>query len=134
MTYVFDTYALMVHFRREAGFGVVDDLLQRVLDGTDSAHISIINVGELYYMLHRKAGTADAERSLLFVQRAGIVVEQATGGRVMEAARLKASVAISYADAFAATLAQELGATLVTGDPEFRVVAGKVSIMWLSRE
>ena len=37
----------------------------------------------------------------------------------------------SYADAFAAALAQEFGATLVTGDPEFRAVESRIAVMWL---
>jgi len=38
---------------------------------------------------------------------------------------------ISYADAFAVALAQEMTATLITGDPEFKRVESRVTIMWL---
>jgi hypothetical protein len=41
------------------------------------------------------------------------------------------SRAISYAGAFAVALAQEMTATLVTGDPEFKRVESLVKIMWL---
>ena len=46
---------------------------------------------------------------------------------------MKANHRISYADAFAAALAQEYGATVVTGDPEFRSLGEKVSVEWLGR-
>lgn len=52
----------------------------------------------------------------------------------MSAAHLKAHYPISYADAFAAVLAQELKATLVTGDPEFHAVQHLIHIEWLSEK
>lgn len=85
-----------------------------------SCHLSVINLGELFYRQARKGGTARAESSLRFVRRAGINVEPATTEKVINAARLKATISLSYADAFAASLAQELDATLVTGDPEYK--------------
>jgi predicted nucleic acid-binding protein len=53
-----------------------------------------------------------------------------------QAADLKTSArrrrrAFSYADCFAAALAQQLDATLVTGDPEFEQVQDVVRIEWL---
>jgi ribonuclease VapC len=47
------------------------------------------------------------------------------------AAHIKARHAIAYADAFAAALAQHVTATLVTGDPEFRLLEGVLNIQWL---
>ncbi|MEW5989188.1 MAG: PIN domain-containing protein [Chloroflexota bacterium] len=44
---------------------------------------------------------------------------------------MKAAYPLSYADAFAAALAQELKATLVTGDPEFRPLIALIAIEWL---
>ncbi|MCP4579599.1 MAG: type II toxin-antitoxin system VapC family toxin [Deltaproteobacteria bacterium] len=50
--------------------------------------------------------------------------------RVLDAAHIKARHAISYADAFAVSLAQELNATVVTADPEFNKVQPLVNILW----
>ncbi|TAH50263.1 MAG: type II toxin-antitoxin system VapC family toxin [Chloroflexota bacterium] len=38
---------------------------------------------------------------------------------------------LSYADAFAVALAQELAATVITGDPEFRAIGNIVSVDWI---
>ena len=38
---------------------------------------------------------------------------------------------ISYADSFAVSLADELNATVVTGDPEFEKVKDVVPLMWV---
>jgi predicted nucleic acid-binding protein len=45
--------------------------------------------------------------------------------------RYKARYTISYADAFAAALAQELRAPLVTADLEFEQVESHVEVLWL---
>ena len=52
-------------------------------------------------------------------------------GENLVAARVKAHHAVSYADAFAVALAQELGATLVSGDPEIRALRGLVPVLWV---
>jgi ribonuclease VapC len=56
-----------------------------------------------------------------------------TEDRILAAARLKAEYPISYADAFAASLALELGASLVTGDPEFKTIKENLSLLWLDK-
>ncbi len=48
-----------------------------------------------------------------------------------KAAQFKAVKKIAYADCYAAALAEDLGATIVTGDPEFSQIEGEVSITWL---
>lgn len=50
---------------------------------------------------------------------------------VMHAAYLKAQYPISYADAFAAALADEEKAILVTGDRDFKRIEKKIKIEWL---
>jgi ribonuclease VapC len=49
----------------------------------------------------------------------------------LAAAYLKGLHPISYADCFAAALAQQLDAAVVTGDPDFRQLEGRVAIEWL---
>lgn len=131
MRYVFDTYALMSYLRREKSFHIVRSIIVDALQGRHTTHLSVINMGELFYMQSRKSSTARAESSLRFVLRAGINVEPATTDRVIRAARLKAKVSLSYADAFAASLAEELTATLVTGDPEYKPLEPGLKILWL---
>jgi len=50
---------------------------------------------------------------------------------VMRAAYLKAQYPISYADAFAAALAEQEKAILVTGDPDFKRLEKTIKIQWL---
>jgi len=46
---------------------------------------------------------------------------------------VKARNTISYADAFAVALAQELGAAIVTGDKGFEQVEELVTVEWIGR-
>lgn len=131
MKFVLDTYSVMTYLRRERGHNIVRQLLAESLDGTHESHISVINLGELFYMQWRKGSQAKAENAVKFVQRVGIRIEAATTNRVLNSARIKAVVSLSYADAFAASLAQELNATLVTGDPEYKPLEKSITILWL---
>jgi predicted nucleic acid-binding protein len=65
------------------------------------------------------------------IARLPIQLVEVTLDRVSAAAYVKMHHAISYVDAFAIALAQELDATVVTGDPEFRQVESLVQIGWL---
>ena len=50
---------------------------------------------------------------------------------VLQAAGDKSRHKISYADAFAAALAKQQNAELVTGDRQFRALEGEIKIHWL---
>jgi predicted nucleic acid-binding protein len=60
-----------------------------------------------------------------------ILITDVDEKRVLCAAHIKANHAISYADAFAAALAKELDAPVVTGHPEFGKVEPVVRGFWL---
>jgi len=78
--------------------------------------MSWINVGEVYYVLRRDQGAAEAETTLRDL-RPRLSLDLPSEERVIQAARLKADHRFAYADAFAAaTMAHD--ALLLTGDPE----------------
>jgi ribonuclease VapC len=132
--YVLDSFAMLAYFEAEAGGAAVRVLLEAARDRQSALSMSMINVGELYYILHRERGVEQAEAALSDLRALPITLYAATDERIVAAARLKAQYPVSYADAFAATLAQELNALLVTGDPEFKTVEPQVGVMWLPRQ
>ena len=89
--------------------------------------MSWINLGEVYYTIHRTVGAAEAEATI-GVLRPLLALDTATAERVMAAARIKAQHPLAYADAFAVATAAAHGAVLLTGDPEItgRVVGCRV--------
>lgn len=79
--------------------------------------MSWINLGEIYYVLHRKEGPGAAAGTISDL-RSVLTLDLPSERRVIEAASIKAVHTMSYADAFAVATALAHGATLLTGDPE----------------
>ena len=79
--------------------------------------MSWINLGEVAYIVERRAG-ADRARRVVRGLRPRLTLDLPTEDRVLEAAHLKAGYPMAYADAFAVATAIAHGATLLTGDPE----------------
>jgi predicted nucleic acid-binding protein len=79
--------------------------------------MSWINLGEVYYTVHRTAGAAEAESTLTLV-RPLLALDAVTPDRVLAAARIKAAHPLAYGDAFAVATAAAYKAVLLTGDPE----------------
>lgn len=102
------------------------DLVERFL--TDAASgsarllMSAINVGEVYYFLRKYQDQGLADDWRRSAAALPISIEVPTMGEIWDAASLKGRYRISYADAFAAALAQKYHCPLMTGDPEFRSI------------
>ncbi|MGI6286555.1 type II toxin-antitoxin system VapC family toxin [Neomoorella humiferrea] len=127
--YVLDAYALLAFLEAEAGGKRVRDLLE---DEKNCFYISAVNLGEVYYTILRERGKEAAEKVEAEMNQAGnIHVVDATWEMAKAAGEFKARGGISYADCFAAALAMEKNALLVTGDREFERVADKIRIFWI---
>jgi predicted nucleic acid-binding protein len=79
--------------------------------------MSWINLGEVFYTIHRVAGAAEAEATVALL-RPMLALDIVTKDRVLAAARIKAVHPLAYGDAFAVATAAAHGAVLLTGDPE----------------
>ncbi len=130
-SYVLDSFALLAYFQAEPGGEIVRGLIEAVRDEKATLYMSLINVGELYYIAYRRRGSAQANEMIGDLRRLPVTLCAATEDRIMAAAQIKATHLLSYADAFAVALAQELAATIITGDPEFRSVETASPIIWL---
>lgn len=131
--YVLDAFALLALVGDEAGGEEVASILQ---DASAEVFMSAINLGEVYYILRRRRGQGAArELESRAFRQPNLRVVDPSWNRVRAAAEIKADGGISFADAFAAALAQELSAVLLTGDPEFEPLArsGALQVVWLAR-
>jgi predicted nucleic acid-binding protein len=132
---VLDAWAILAWLLREPRGPDVRALIERAAAGEVALHCSVITSGEVYYRLTRLRGrvAADTFWSGAVAEQSPIRLAAATTRRVEAAARLKSAHRVSYADGFAVGLAQELGAPLVTGDPEIKALAdaGLVAVEWL---
>ena len=94
------------------------ELLEQASRGETRVGISMINVGEVFYLITKRHGAAPAERFFSDLAMMPIQVLLPDRRLILGAARLKSRFPISYADAFAVETARGQNATLVTGDPE----------------
>ena len=121
---VFDSFALIAYFRKEPGYTTIRDLLVQIASNDIEAFVCSINVGEIYYMMCRKANTNIAEAAIQSLKQFPLHFVDADLKLCLDAAKLKARYKFSYADAFAASLSISNKATLITGDKEFDALAG----------
>lgn len=107
-------------------------LWQNAAAGQVRLILSLINLGEVYYLTARAKNVAAGARVLEQLRTMRLEIWPVSEALVLEAARLKARYPISYADAFAAATAISSGALLVTGDAEFRGLQrdGVIELDW----
>ena len=123
---VFDSYALIAFFRQEPGYELVKELLVKIAADEAEGYITTINIGEVYYMICRKSNQKNAEVALDALLKFPLQIIEADLKLSLEAARLKAKYALSYADAFAAAITIQKKAILITGDDEFENLKNEV--------
>ena len=131
--YVLDSYALLALLNNEPGAARVEDLLRQAEVDEVELSLSVINLGELAYIIERRWGPEKLRAILAYIEATKIQLAAADQPRVLAAAHIKAQNPLAYADAFAVTLTQELNATLITGDPEFEAVSSQITIEWLAK-
>jgi len=130
-SYIVDSYALMAYLGDEAGAEQVKALLRQAKGDEAIIYLSLINLGEAAYIIERRYGSERLQEVLAILAQLPITTIEASFERVLAAAHIKAHYAVSYADAFAIALAQEKGAPVVTGDPEFKKVEHLVKVVWV---
>jgi len=131
-TQVLDSYALLALLRDEPGAEIVAGLLERAGQQNRSVHMTEVNYAEVQYTIRRKDGET-VWASIAGELLAAPIEFHAADRRLADvAAGFKSRFKISLADAFAAALAKERKAELVTGDPEFRALDKEIKIRWLA--
>lgn len=132
--YVLDADALIGFFEgRETASGKVRQMLSEALRLDLPLLISAVNWGEVFYMEWRYHGEAKARDVESYLHRLPIAVIAVDLDRATRAAALKQRHNLGYADSFAAELAIERSAWLVTADPEFSKLGKILSVYALPR-
>jgi ribonuclease VapC len=128
---VLDSFALLAFFRDEPGAEATESLLISAGKKDSPLHMTDVNYAEVKYSIVKKDGPEAWEEAAKILQ--GLPIDFHSTNRTLAdaAADFKARFKISLADAFAAALAKEKKAELVTGDPEFKALAQEIKITWL---
>lgn len=128
---VLDSFALIAYFRDEPGAELVESLLVTAGKKDSPLHMTDVNYAEVKYSIMKKDGAEAWEEVAKVLQGLPIDFHSTNRALADTAANFKARHKISLADAFAAALANEKKAELVTGDPEFKALEKEIKINWV---
>jgi len=128
---VLDSFALIAYFRDEPGAEVVESLLVTAGKKDNPLHMTDVNYAEVKYSVVKKDGAQAWEEAAKILQGLPIDFHSTNRALADTAADFKARFKMSLADAFAAALAKERNAELVTDDPEFKALEKDIKVVWL---
>jgi len=132
-TYVFDANALLDYVQQGPSFGTVERLLREAFRRDARLMISVINMGEVFYLLWKSKGEQKARQTIDDLALLPLQVVPVELSQALKAGELKAIHKIPYADSIAAALAIAQNATLVTSDRDFEKFGRRIPILWLAR-
>jgi predicted nucleic acid-binding protein len=112
--------AVLRYFGVSEGQGTnkVRALFEQAERGQARLSMSVVNLGEVLYILLKHTGEPRAQHYVQVLQNVVTTVE-ADAAQALGAAEMKHKDKLGHADSFAATLALTLKATLVSADPGF---------------
>jgi ribonuclease VapC len=128
---VLDSFALITYFRDELGAAAMEDMLVTAGKKDNPLLMTDVNYAEVKYSIVKKDGAQAWVEAAKVLQGLPVDFHSTTRALADLAADIKARFKLSLADAFAAALAKETKAELVTGDPEFKALEGEIKIHWL---
>jgi len=122
--YVLDTSAVLTILNEEPGAKMVVDILEDARSAKAVVYLPFMALMELEYLGLRKHGREKTQQVLNLVEAWPVQIEHSTDEWRHEAARVKATTALSVADAWICSLARLVDAELVHKDPEYDAVVG----------
>jgi predicted nucleic acid-binding protein len=131
---VLDSWAIVAYLEDEAAAEKVADLIADAHDEEIPLLMTVVNAGEVWYIVARQTSAGDADLSIKQLRDLGIEFVDADWNLAHGAGYFKSRNKMSFADAFAAALAKQRKAHLVTGDPEFKQVEQQITVTWVNNE
>jgi predicted nucleic acid-binding protein len=128
---VLDSFALIAYFRDEPGAETIENLLVTAGKKDSPLHMTDVNYAEVKYSIVKKDGAQAWEEAAKILEGLPIDFHSTSRELADTAADFKVRFKMSLADAFAAALAKEKKAELVSGDPEFKPLEKEIKIVWL---
>lgn len=129
--YLLDSFAVLAYLKGEPSGERVRAILRQAEKGACRALLSVINLGEVAYIIEREKGLKRVQEILALIHHEPLEIIEVSLELTLKAAHIKANHPLSYADAFVVAAAQECLGTILTGDPEFHTVENLVKIEWL---
>jgi len=132
--YVLDANALIALFEgRQPAAERVRKILAEASRSDAPLWMSAVNWAEVFYTEWRRHGESKAREAEMNLHRLPVLVIAVDLDRATRAAALQQKHNLGYADSFAAELAMERSAWLITADPEFSKLGKGLSVYTLPR-
>ena len=128
---VLDSWAVLAYLEGEKSGQAVAELLSEAGEHGAPVLMSVVNVGEIWYILAREVSETEADKAIHELRQLGIEFMAVEWELARVAGSFKTGYRMSFADCFAAALAKSHKAELVTGDKEFRQVESEVQVRWV---
>jgi predicted nucleic acid-binding protein len=128
---VLDSWALLCYLEQEPGYEKIIELFEKAVESSKPLLTCVVNWGDVYYQVLRRFGDQKAQEIEQLIQTLPITLVEANKELTREAARIKVTKRLAYADCFAVALARIRKAELYTGDNEFKAVEKDIKVMWL---
>lgn len=128
---VFDSSALLAYFQGQEAGKQVMAFLQEAAEQKQDLLISTVNWGEILYVVEARLGPSKRDEVEHLMEQMHLEMIEADKDLCREAAHLKATRKLPYADCFAAALAKTRKAILLTTDKDFKVVENEITVNWL---
>ncbi|SRR6266567_2256574 len=128
---VLDSWATIAYLEDEPAAEKVANIIADAHEQRIPLLMTVVNAGEVWYIVARQTSAADADTSIKQLRDLGIEFVDADWTLAKDAGYFKSKNKMSFADCFAAALAKQRAATLLTGDPEFKQVEREITISWM---
>lgn len=132
--YVLDSFALTAYIQRETASTRVRELFEEAQVGTTQLFMTTVNLGESLYIIHRRQGANGFVQALNLAADLPIEMVDVDLSLTVSAARIKAVTPIAFGDCYAAALALERNAPVLTGDPDFERLTRLIEVEWLPQD
>lgn len=128
---VLDASALLAMLFGEPGMEEMRTLFHKAANADKPLLITAVNWAEVLNRVSRREGASGREAAKVLASSGAIEIVAVDAGLAEAAAAYKAADQLGLADAFAAALAKNRKAELITADREFKSVEKDIKIVWL---
>lgn len=132
-SFVLDASAVVHYLEAGLGAGKLEQLLAGARRQQLLLYISVVNLGEVYYLTWQRTGEQAAGQAVAGLSRLPIQIVPVDLPQALKAGELKVVHKLPYVDSVAAALALRQQATLVTSDRDFEKLGRHFPILWIAR-
>jgi predicted nucleic acid-binding protein len=132
-TYVLDANATLDFLNAGAGAHRVREILREGSRQDIPLLMSVVNWGEVFYILWQKRGEEVARKAIQNLSRLSIQPVPVDLEQSLKAGEIKARYKMSYVDCLVAALAMLRQGVVVTGDRDFEKLGRQAKVLWITR-